>query len=67
MSALEQALKILKGGSQSDEIVQTVIMQSLSSEMQMANSITSRITNKLVTDVIDQVFSIKRRHKVLHV
>jgi hypothetical protein len=67
MSAIEQALRILKGGSQSDEIVQTVVMQSLSSEMQIANSITSRITNKLVSDVIDEVFKIKRRHKVTHV
>jgi hypothetical protein len=67
MSALEQALKILKGGSQNDEIVSAVVMQSLASEMQIANSITSRITNKLVSDVIDEVFRIKRRHKVIHI
>jgi hypothetical protein len=68
-SPVDQLLKVLRGGPSGDsqEMMQALGMQALMSEMQMANSITSRITNKLVSDVIDEVFSMKRRHKVTHV
>jgi hypothetical protein len=60
---------MLKGGSsgESADLMQALGMQALMGEMQTAASITSRITNKLVADVIDEIFSIKRRHKVTHV
>ena len=64
MSAIDQILKLIRGSSSSEG---ADIMQALMGEMQMASSITSRITNKRVSDVIDDVFSLKRRHKVTHV
>ena len=69
MSAVDQILKMIRGSSSSEsaDLMQALGMQALMGEMQMASNITSRITNKLVSDVIDDVFSIKRRHKVLHV
>ena len=69
MSAVDQILKMIRGSSSSEsaDIMQALGMQALMGEMQMASSITSRITNKLVSDVIDDVFSLKRRHKVTHV
>ena len=67
MSLEELAKQLVALQKPQRNLGQELAIQNFQAKLSLANSITSRITNKLVQDVIDQVFEIPHRHKVVDI
>jgi hypothetical protein len=66
---IDQILKAItqKEGTESNQTLKLLGVQALMGMVQTSTTVTSRVSNKLLNELIDEMFSIKNRHKVLHV